>query len=863
MNGIRRQLSSSLQAVERKIDKPSSLESLASAISILDNESTEIGPRELSTLGSLFREIGADDSDGPTSLLEQLDDIFYRNKLPVVDFLRTSVESGLEATPITTPDYDHLLRSSLHIQSIGGATPSHYPASIAHNSDPNSCYVAALLNIMTFTHDSVKNMLAPTHIADNLMGEEEKTVAYECLKSLENVKDYGRLYDVLSPLSEGDRELEVSSTTVLREHLAHMGIEMDYFTTQLSDIKTTIDTTSAMYKPLEDPIDAFLAASTLKEKDLAMSLLRTAVKEQSLSESDVGRDIETRYTRVKHQTAKTLTTLLKDQMLIDAQHAFSPAVSSLSRGDSVSLEQVKTIQATLTQLNMTGRDDNIHNEDPKEILSRLFELSELGHTHYTEQIRAVGVGVGEEVEDPGPDMSIEAERPTSEGTGTFFPLSSTTLETNIQDALDDYFSATTTVTNAIVKEPDGRFIRYDSVDIITTKTVEAPPPVLFLQIQNEDDIVSFQNIVKITHEDEPVYYELVQVECHSGSREVGHEYSYLQKDGRWYTSDDLDDRTHLTGLEESKEDISTRGTLFIYRQLERPIDEAAEIQLYHHDPYHAPISKLALDATAREKFDLLFSAIEDKDLKDFFITKLEKIDPKRIGNALIGMVNKYSKPGKSIDLINNDLRSEVTKQRAKEAQVPHGPCLKEVLTFKSTVQTIKRAMEDAHKMYPSAHINRLLTSLNGELKGLEKVESGQRIADQAYRDGFINNVNGIHAEFKTGMACIKEGYSVVFSDTAPFETSYVDIDVTRFRDEEDVPSSKSWIEVKNYKSFSKGSKTFEEIDKQIKKLQKAAEELSPSPHVMINFANDVNPDVLAYFKGLLGESNVLVRFGQS
>ena len=71
MNGIRRQLSSSLQSVERKIDNPSSLESLTAAISILDNESTEIGATELRSLGACFREIGLEST--PVAVTTGLD----------------------------------------------------------------------------------------------------------------------------------------------------------------------------------------------------------------------------------------------------------------------------------------------------------------------------------------------------------------------------------------------------------------------------------------------------------------------------------------------------------------------------------------------------------------------------------------------------------------------------------------------------------------------------------------------------------------------------------------------------------------------------------------------------------------------
>ncbi|MBS4169915.1 hypothetical protein [Neochlamydia sp. AcF95] len=435
--------------------------------------------------------------------------------------------------------------------------PQEVPGKIAHNSNPNSCYVAVLLN--TICDENLKTLF-------NFPQAAEKT------KSLSN-------------------EFKEKIGEIIRKH---QSLE-EAIITERHELLTKL-------KERE-------GRSSLSERERAILDCLEPLLQQMEQEEEIE---ETSTTR---QMVNKIVNLIRNEIADDLQGVIAPCIHKINQGSMVhyqachegvvSLEEISQIQAVLTRYNFIERDSS-SNEDPMDILGKVLEYVaptftlikgiQIQHYNLDEVAEAEIKEVTLSSKELGPSGLITADKEgkssihISDNTVT---LSSQTGQIDLLQALNQYltdFSESDVKAVYVPKEGcENTYLKYPNVRLIkTTKTFLEVPSTLILEVSGSFDSravealethVTFQEQMQVTSEDGVLhYYVLQQVNCHQGQ----HEYVYLKRHNTWYLSDDMHPVRKAT-IEQASLDainICQYGRTFIYKKVDKEFFEKIGNQVY-------------------------------------------------------------------------------------------------------------------------------------------------------------------------------------------------------------------------------------------------------------------------------------------
>lgn len=430
------------------------------------------------------------------------------------------------------------------------------PGKIAHNHNPNSCYVAVLLN--TIRDENLKPLfIGPqaTNTEENLSEKFQEKIG-QIIRKLQNTNDLG-IKESQHLLKEWEDKSVNGSLTELEQAL------QNYLKQYLQQIEQ------------------------IEEK---------------------------KKTSIKRQVANGLLNLIKEEIVKELQKVIGPCIDKINQGSNihlkkcdegvVSVQEIAQIQAVLRRYNFIERD-YVTDEDPMGILHSIlgyvapdFALIKGRETYYYN----LNEGEGEEVTliptqigTSGVTIVDNEGKVSKEVSDITLSLSSQSGQVDLLQALNQHLIDDLEAEQATVykrKEENGdTYIKYSNVARIkTTRTFSTAPLSLILEVKGSFDSktlealetkVAFQKRMDVTTEDGTShYYALQQVNCHRNN----HEYAYLNHQGEWYLSDDMQPVQKATIKQASPDThmICRYGRTFIYKKVEQDSFEKIESQIYQY-----------------------------------------------------------------------------------------------------------------------------------------------------------------------------------------------------------------------------------------------------------------------------------------
>ncbi|MEG4534417.1 eCIS core domain-containing protein [Microcoleus sp. D2_18a_D3] len=232
------------------------------------------------------------------------------------------------------------------------------------------------------------------------------------------------------------------------------------------------------------------------------------------------------------------------------------------------------------------------------------------------------------------------------------------------------------------------------------------------------------------------------------------------------------------------------------------------------------------------------ATLKDPNAIDFFDQKFKTIvgdgnNPKKIV-AFERYLDATAKRGDG-DLEKGLLEDYRKANKSPEVVSPHGEMVSELPRLRQEAENLKGEMEEWLKTNNIKGGERLIRTIDNELKGpMTKMETKGLEATKARIEGFENNLKGVRSEFeqaKTAPPGTEIGGHV------KFEGKKIEIDQIR-------PDG-TWINVKNYELFGLNNPKINELITQAEMNLRAAE---------ANLVNDIPPTVVFDFpKGVTPE----------
>ncbi|MBS4165080.1 hypothetical protein NEOC65_000127 [Neochlamydia sp. AcF65] len=512
------------------------------------------------------------DYDHLTKLLEDVS-VLALPDAPIVNKLKNALIDYAAILQVSDSEKNLVFPNSVERMCVMGTTdpqicedslnfnPEEAPGKIAHNSNPNSCYVAVLLN----------------------------TICDENLKALFNFPQAAEEKKSLS------NEFKEKIGEIIRKH---QSLE-EAIITERHELLTKL-------KEKE-------GSSSLSERERAILDCLEPLLQQMEQEE------ESEETSTTRQMVNKIVNLIRNEIADDLQGVIAPCIHKINQGSmvhyqachegAVSLEEISQIQAVLTLYNFIGRDSS-PNEDPMDILGKVLEyvaptftlIKGVETRHYN--LEEVATTEIEEVtlssEELGPIGLIIVNKEGKSSTdisAITVPLSSQTGQINLSQALNQFLtddSETDPTTVYMRKEGcENTYLKYSNVKLITiTKTLSNAPSTLILEVSGSfesrigealETHVTYQEQMQVATDDGVLhYYVLQQVNCHRSQ----HEYAYLKRHNIWYLSDDMCPVRKAT-IEQASLDAShicQYGRVFIYKKVGKEAFEKIGNQVYQLSP---------------------------------------------------------------------------------------------------------------------------------------------------------------------------------------------------------------------------------------------------------------------------------------
>lgn len=492
---------------------------------------------------------------------------------------------------------------------------THAPAKIEHNRNPDSCYAAALLNIVS----GIPQLEALFNIAKNgarLFDEETNKQLGSLLRALENRRPEIPLFSLTTTILTTLETKMGSEAQTLKEILTNFyknalenlpkGLELiqkfighDKLTArqnillgdilnELSDLLFKKPTESKSTESQEST-----APSLEKKWDTLNALINQFLKStENNYEIKELKDFFYIFERAKHGVATAIREVIKGQICNDIRTAVFSLLEKMTNQQTVTAKEINDFQNVLRRYNFIELDLNT-NEDPKGILQTLLQylddgtirMSEGTQTTYSlKEAKVTKTGLPEEgdiiLESTGKKDEYMSKTP-SLSMSPFIILTPTQSKAkwedfassgktsiNLMESITEHFirkeggSEGVTAWIKTKTEEPVEYTLYEKVaKTETRRTIDGPmPETLLLQVSGNPS-VTFSDRIEVNGE----YYLLKKVECHQDypSR---HEYTYLEKDGYWFLSDDMRPITpvQLIRKSEAVQDMCAKGRLFVY-----------------------------------------------------------------------------------------------------------------------------------------------------------------------------------------------------------------------------------------------------------------------------------------------------------